>query len=681
MILIVLIPIFLFSFQVQAQPSIPRQLDSMEKQLTLVTEPRNKIDLLNKIAFGYLVLDTEKTLKYANEALDLANKSNADGQIGDAYNNLACYYFYKSDLAQTAKYYEQSIYYYEKAKDKKGLANVTGNLGMVQYYAGNYDKALQYSFESLNAFESLNDTIGMANEFTTIASIYMEQGLLDKAVHYDSMALSMYREIDNQDGIALILCNLGNIYQVQGLHQEAKRVYKQSLDIYRQLRNILGQATALKNFALHYNDERNYKAAYEHILEAIKLGKENNTSLLSANLIADLGVVYYLSWKNYGRTDSVYHLIPGSRSGLLRNAIRYLKQGVGIAQQNDELSTISHYANLLTDAFEMAGDPLNALKYHKISTTARDSLNNLESKKLIEKLTTEREVLLKDKQIELDRLAVEKKRNERLYFGIGIVLLLISMLFVYRNYANQKRSNVTLTALNNEIADKNTRLSATLQELSETQEQLIESEKQKEKALVRSRISQDIHDDISSGLTKIAWLSEAYMARNANAGVDIKPLERITIQARDTVSKLGEIIWSSNPDRDNLSGMLQFMQQYISNYMDDAPIRYRIDFPGPENELTVSPDIRRNLYLAMKEALHNARKYSQASEIVVSFKLDANRYRLEVSDDGVGMTPDLVQGGGHGMGNMRRRLEAIGGQMQLESSPNKGSKLVFTGEI
>lgn len=681
MILIALSLIFLIPLMVQGQPSILLQLDSMEKQLALVTEPREKIELLNKIAFEYLNFDTEKTSKYANVALELAKKHNMDVEIGNAYNTLACNYFYKSDLEQTAKYYEQSIYYYEKAKNKIGLAKVTGNLGMVQYYTGNYDKALKYSFESLNAFESLNDTIGIANEFTTIASIYMEQGLLDKAVHYDSLALSIYQMIDNKDGIALILGNLGNIYQEQGLHQKAKTVYKQSLDIYRQLGNVMGMTTILKNFALHYNEERNYKAAYQHILEAIDLGKVNNASLLSANLIADLGVVYYLSWKNYGRTDSVYHLVPGKRPELLRNAIRYLKQGAEIAQQNNELKTLGHYANLLTDAYEMAGDPLNALKYHKISTTARDTLNNIESKKLIEKLTTEREVLLKDKQIELDRLAVEKKRNERLYFGIGIVLLLISMLFVYRNYANQKRSNVTLTALNNEIADKNTRLSATLQELSETQEQLIESEKQKEKALVRSRISQDIHDDISSGLTKIAWLSEAFMAKNANAGVDIKSLEKITNHARDTVSKLSEIIWSSNPDRDNLSGMLQFMQQYISNYMDDAPMRYRIDFPSPDNDLTVSPDIRRNLYLAMKEALHNARKYSQASEIVVSFKLDANRYRLEVSDDGVGMTPDLVQGGGHGLGNMRRRLEAIGGQMQLESSPNKGSKLVFTGEI
>lgn len=681
MSIIILSLLFLFSVQANAQTGTRYLLDSMEQRLTFVTETSEKVELLNKVAFGYLDFDTEKTFKYASEALELAKKHHMDIPIGDAYNTLASYFFYKSDLEQTAKNYEQSIIHYQKVKHVKGLAKVTGNLGIVQYYAGNYAQALKYSFESLHAFESLKDSVGMANEFTAIASIYMEKGLLDKALHYDSLALAIYKAIDSQDGIALILGNLGNIYQEQGYSEKAKEAYKQSIDFYRQSGNVMGMARLLKNIALLYNDERNYKAAYDNIMEAMKLDREGNSSLLSANLIADLGVVYYLSWKNYDRTDSVYYLVPGSKNELLRNAIQYLRQGAEIAQQNNELKTLGHYSYLLTHAYEMAGDHRNALKYYKISTAANDTLNNIESKKLIEKLTTEREVLLKDKQIELDRLAVEKKRNERRYFGIGIGLLLLLMLFVYRNYSNQKRSNVQLTLLNSEIADKNTRLSATLKELSETQDQLIESEKQKEKALVRSRISQDIHDDISSGLTKIAWLSEAYMAKNANAGVDIKPLERITIQARDTVSKLGEIIWSSNPERDNLSGMLQFMQHYITHYMDDAPMRYHIDFPEPTNDLPVNPDTRRNLYLAMKEALHNARKYSQAKEIVVSFMLEGRRYRLEVSDDGMGMKPEIVQGGGHGMGNMRRRLEAIGGHMQVESKPNKGTTVVFSGEI
>jgi signal transduction histidine kinase len=261
---------------------------------------------------------------------------------------------------------------------------------------------------------------------------------------------------------------------------------------------------------------------------------------------------------------------------------------------------------------------------------------------------------------------------------------------VYRNYTNQKRSNVKLASLNHRVSEtnhelefKNSQLSVTLDTLKHTQEQLIETEKQKENALIRGTISQDIHDDISSGLNKICWLAESFMVKTAKvqAPVDMSALEKINAHARDTVSKLGEIIWSSNPERDNLASLLSYMHKYVENYMEDAPIRWRIDFPNEVPDLPLAPDLRRNLYLVMKEALHNARKYSQAQEILVAFRLDSQIYHLEVRDDGIGMTPDLIQGGGDGLNNMRRRMIAIGGQMQFESAAGEGTVVKATGVI
>lgn len=187
------------------------------------------------------------------------------------------------------------------------------------------------------------------------------------------------------------------------------------------------------------------------------------------------------------------------------------------------------------------------------------------------------------------------------------------------------------------LEDKNVQLTHTLTNLKNTQNQLIDSEKQREKALVRSRISQDIHDDISSGLTKISWLAESFHAKAHNSGLDLKPLEKLTAQARATVNNLGEIIWSSNPERDNLDSLLQYMSKHIADYMDGAPMKYSIDFPVPVPDISLDPDVRRNLYLSLKEALHNARKYSKANKIEISFKLNNNQFLFEISDDGIGI--------------------------------------------
>ncbi len=676
---------------VTAQQSQLAKLDSLEQLLPKAAEPSNKVELLNKIAFGYLNIDAEKTAKFAREALELAQKHKMDIQIGHAHNSLGSYYFYISNLEETAKHFEQSIYFYKKVNHQKGIANVTGNLGIVQYYSGNYAKALEYSFEAVAAFEALHDSTGMANEYSGIAAIYMEQGLYDKALHYDSLSMALYQGKGDREGVALVLGNIGNIYAEQGLRNKANAVYKEAIDIYIRLGNAFGATRLLKSIALLQNEERNYKAAYSYLEQALKINQQHKSSMMMSSLISDLGVVYYLSYKKHGRTDSVFHLVPGSKPELLQNAIKYLSQGVTMFQESKNLKELNHYANILANAYESANDPQNALKYYKIRTAAQDSINNVESKKSIEKLTTEREIALKNKQIELDQLAVEKKRNERAYFGIGISLLLVSMLFIYRNYKNQQKANAQLATLNtqinesnHELSNKNAQLTQTMLELEATQGQLIESEKQKENALIRSRISQDIHDDISAGLTKIAWLAESFMVKAAKAETtpDMSTLDKISHYSRETVSKLGEIIWSSNPEKDNLESLLDYIRRYVNNYFEDSNIHCHIDFPQNVPDRLLHPELRRNLFLVTKEALHNARKYSKASDIYLSFTLISDdHYSLVVRDNGIGMSHNEVQGTGNGLHNMSRRMAAIGGAFKIQTAEKEGVELIFEGNL
>jgi len=75
----------------------------------------------------------------------------------------------------------------------------------------------------------------------------------------------------------------------------------------------------------------------------------------------------------------------------------------------------------------------------------KDSVFSEQNKENIARLDTKRELDLKDKQIQIDKLDIAKKRNERIFFIAGIMLLLLVILFVYRNYSLQKRSNILLS--------------------------------------------------------------------------------------------------------------------------------------------------------------------------------------------------------------------------------------------
>lgn len=680
---------FLAACPLTAQSPILQKLDSMERALATIADPLEKTKQMNDLAFAYLNVNTSKTLEYAHKTLASAQKNNFVALIAKAHNLFALYYANTSQIEKAFVHYDSSLMYNRQANSEVGVARVSNNIGILHYRLGNYDKALEYTFEALKSFEKLEDHASMIRALTGVANIYMEQRLYDKAIHYSTLALQKCKAIGDNSGAALALGNLANVHTNMESFQKAKDAYTEALAIYRELGDLQGIGINLMNLATIWDKEGNHKIAQEMLSEARQMFLKTNNPRHIAATTGYLGDSYFLSYEDFDKKGVT--LVPGSRNTLLRSAILYLKEGVKLTQATNHLKLVEYFSLKLYKAYEAAKRPDQALHYYKIHVSAKDSLFSLESKKQIEKLTTEREVELKNKQIELDRLAVEKKRNERAYFGAGMALLLLSLAFIYRNYANQKKSNTQLGRLNQQIAasneeltDKNLQLTQTMRTLEETQGQLIESEKQKENALIRSRISQDIHDDISAGLNKISWLAEAVAAKASrpDAPLDLGTIQRINDYSRETVSKLGEIIWSSNPERDNLPSLLEYIRRYAENYLDDSAIRCQFDFPDALPNLELNPELRRNLYLVTKEALHNARKYSGADVIRLSFSLSPEQeYRLEVRDNGRGMEPDQVKGGGNGLRNMRRRMEAVGGQVSIESALGKGTALVFYGNV
>jgi signal transduction histidine kinase/Tfp pilus assembly protein PilF len=674
----------------QSQNADLTSIDSLIQLVETTNDKEQNVDRLNAISFIYSDYEPKQGILYGRKALEMAQEQEYQLGTAKAFNNLAINLLMSSDLIAAKENFEKALTIYKEINNEKGIADILGNLGILSESRGDYDAALNYQFQALKSFEKLNHTIGRANTYNNIGSLYMIQKLYDKAILYDSMALEQFILAKDENGVASVLGNLANIYEDQNKPEMAVDNYNKAISIYKKLGIKWGLARNLNNLATSYMHQYNYKKALPLFHEANVLFKENDYLTGIIYVYGNIGVSYLRSHGFLAKRDSFPNIIDGSSSFLLENALTYLKQAVNMAKGTGDLDPLANFSQALSSAYEQSGNALKALEFHKLYTTTRDSLHSLESKIQIEQLTTQREVELKEKQIELDRLAVLKKRNERVYFIIGMLLLALALVLIYRNYANQKKSNIELTFLNNQIAetnvdleDKNVRLWQTLKELKETQSQLIETEKQKEKAIIRGRISQDIHDDISSGLTKISWLAELLKTKAApNAEKsELGLIEKINANARDVVSKLGEIIWSSNPERDNLESLLSYIRSYVSSYMEDVPIRYQVDFPDDLPNETINPELRRNLFLVLKEALHNAIKYSEAQLVSITFHHTGNTYQLEVADNGRGMAEGIVHGGGNGMVNMRRRMETVGGKIDVETGVGMGTRMKFTGTL
>ncbi len=203
-------------------------------------------------------------------------------------------------------------------------------------------------------------------------------------------------------------------------------------------------------------------------------------------------------------------------------------------------------------------------------------------------------------------------------------------------------------------------------------------ERQQEVARIRGRIARDIHDNIGAELTRISLLTE--VAKIENPGINHTSFTKLSDASREIVGQLGEIVWSVNPLHDNLVSMLSYMRNYILHFLEDTTVHYEIDITEEVPEMNIHPELRRNLFLILKEALNNSIKYAEAKNIFVSFLITGDNYVMKIVDDGKGMDM-AVKPTGNGLINMQNRMDNVGGELHVLSYLGKGTTIVAEGKL
>jgi PAS domain S-box-containing protein len=100
----------------------------------------------------------------------------------------------------------------------------------------------------------------------------------------------------------------------------------------------------------------------------------------------------------------------------------------------------------------------------------------------------------------------------------------------------------------------------------------------------------------------------------------------------------------------------------------------------------LAEDTRAMLFVGTRELLANAAKHAQASQASVAVSREGNFVRIDYADDGVGFDPALLQdsatrGSGFGLFNLRERLEFLGGQLEVQSAPGAGTRILLLAPL
>jgi signal transduction histidine kinase len=135
--------------------------------------------------------------------------------------------------------------------------------------------------------------------------------------------------------------------------------------------------------------------------------------------------------------------------------------------------------------------------------------------------------------------------------------------------------------------------------------QMRELEKLKAIEKERTRIATDMHDDLGAGLSRIKFLSETIGIKKQQQQPFEDDIIKIREYSHEMIDKMGEIVWALNEKNDSLNDLVSYIRVYAAGYLSQNGINCKIEVPDNFPTSFVSGEFRRNVYLTIKEALHN----------------------------------------------------------------------------
>ena len=201
------------------------------------------------------------------------------------------------------------------------------------------------------------------------------------------------------------------------------------------------------------------------------------------------------------------------------------------------------------------------------------------------------------------------------------------------------------------------------------------AERERALEIERSRIARDLHDDLGSSLTEIRVLASRGLRQRADDAGTPTLFQAITEKARALIGALDVIVWAVNPEANTLQSLADYLSSYAEEYLDTAGIACRFRIPVALPARQVDGQLRHDLFLAVKEALHNIVRHSHATEVEFHLEADPTRLRILILDNGRGFNPDGPSGEGHGLRNLPERLARMGGSCEVRSRPGAGTRV------
>lgn len=195
---------------------------------------------------------------------------------------------------------------------------------------------------------------------------------------------------------------------------------------------------------------------------------------------------------------------------------------------------------------------------------------------------------------------------------------------------------------------------------------------------IRDQIARDLHDDIGSTLGAInlyATAAKRSMERAQTEKVS-EILNKIGHDARETSGHMSDIIWSVNPEKDETGDLMQRIEKFAGELLEDSGYEIELQIPDELKSTTLDMQKRRNIYLILKECLHNTIKYAGGNKIEIKISKKGRNLIIQYSDNGKGFGSGKMESiNGNGMLSMNKRAAEMKAEMEIISAEGEGMKM------
>ncbi|MFL0083359.1 ATP-binding protein [Tenacibaculum maritimum] len=419
------------------------------------------------------------------------------------------------------------------------------------------------------------------------------------------------------------------------------------------------KAKAYSNLAGVFAQDSLYSMAEKYANEAIKIHRRQNDKLSEAAALSNLANIFIYQ-KHYKKAKQLY------------------SRGLKLIENRKSIQAIEFKESL----YENLGYAMYMLKDYKayeiqdLSYEIKDSLRDIDVRRMIEEVNAEYNVDNVRQAEELKRIKIEseKEASQKNTWLVGAMGLITALLLLYiANYYKLRQQKLSLELSNTEFMqrEKLDKLKA------ESQLKMLNATldgKEEE----RKEIAETLHDNVSALLSSANLHLQASQKQfNGNTPVEIEKTQKIILEASQKVRDLSHTLVSSILLKFGLAYAIKDMANKYTNSM----LSIHVDF-NTINRYTQKLEIK--IYNIIQELVNNIIKHSKASNACVLLKESGETLHITIRDNGCGFdasaynTDDIGHvKSGIGLNQIRARVQIMKGTFKINSKLGKGTEMVI----